>query len=161
VAHEVADRVYRLGAELVNWFIIEDGGKLTVVDTGLVKHYEQLPAALTKLGKWMSDVEAVVLTHAHGDHSGSAAQITDISGAPVLIHGDDAAMARGEAKHEPERHFIRDMTHKHAWKVLIYLMRNGVFQVPPVHELVEFEHGQVLDVPGRPRVIHTPGRWSR
>ena len=72
MAHEVADRIYRLGAELVNWSIVEDGGKLTVIDAG--NPNGQLPPAPTRLGK-TSD-EAVVLTPAHGDHLGSAARIS-------------------------------------------------------------------------------------
>ena len=32
MAVEVADRIYRLGAELVNWWLVEDGGRLTLID---------------------------------------------------------------------------------------------------------------------------------
>jgi glyoxylase-like metal-dependent hydrolase (beta-lactamase superfamily II) len=30
--------------------------------------------------------------------------------------------------------------------------------VIPVHEVSTFEDGEVLDVPGKPQVIHAPGR---
>lgn len=157
MAYKVADRIYRLGAELVNWYIIEDGGKLTVLDAGNPNQYEQLPAALAKLDKTMDAVEAVVLTHAHGDHLGSAARIKDTSGAGVHVHSDDVALARGKAHREYERHYIRDLHHGYAWKSLLFFMRGGATKAPPVHELADFSHGEVLDVPGRPHVIHTPG----
>jgi glyoxylase-like metal-dependent hydrolase (beta-lactamase superfamily II) len=160
MAHEVADRIYRLGADLVNWFIIEDRGRLTVVDAGNPNQYEQLPAALAKLDKTMEDVEAVVLTHAHGDHLGSAARIKDTSGAAVHVHSADVALARGEAHREYERHLIRDMYHGYAWKSLLFFMRGGATKAPPVHELAEFGHGEILDVPGRPHVVHTPGHTA-
>lgn len=157
MAHEVADRIYRLGAELVNWWIVEEGGRLTVVDAGNPNQFEQLPAALTQLGRAMDDVEAVVLTHAHGDHLGSAARIQEISQAAVHVHRDDVALARGEAHREYERHYIRDLGHRFAWSSLLFFLRGGATKAPPVHELAEFGHGETLNLPGRPRVIHTPG----
>jgi glyoxylase-like metal-dependent hydrolase (beta-lactamase superfamily II) len=157
MAHEVADRIYRLGAELVNWFAVEDRGKLTVVDAGNPNQYEQLPLLLAKLGYNLTDVAAVLLTHAHGDHLGSAARIKQNSGAGVYVHHGDAALARGESHRAYERHFIRDMYHGYAWKSMLFFLRGGTTKAPPVHELSEFEHGESLDIPGRPRVIHTPG----
>ena len=157
MAQEVADGVYRLGADLVNWFILEDGGRLTVVDAGNPNQYEQLPAAVAKLGRAMNDIEAVVLTHAHGDHLGSTARIKDVTGAAVHVHSDDTALARGETHREYERHYIRDMYHRYAWRSLVFFMRGGAAKALPVHELSEFDHGDVLDIPGRPQVVHTPG----
>ncbi|MCP4966428.1 MAG: MBL fold metallo-hydrolase [bacterium] len=157
MAHEVAERIYRLGADLVNWYVVEDGGRITVVDAGNPNQYSQLPAALAKLGRTMDDVDAIVLTHAHGDHLGSAAHIRDVSGADVHVHSKDVKLARGESHREYERHYIRDLGHSFAWKSLMFFLRGGATKAPPVHDLVEFAHGEVLDIPGSPRVIHTPG----
>jgi glyoxylase-like metal-dependent hydrolase (beta-lactamase superfamily II) len=157
MAHEVTDRIYRLGAELVNWYLIEDGGRFTVVDAGLPKQYEQLPAVLAKLGYSLNDVEAVLLTHAHSDHIGSVAQITDRSGAAVHVHRADIALAQHEASSANERSYVRDLYHPHLWKLFIALLRGGISKTPPIRELAGFEHGETLDIPGRPAVIHTPG----
>ncbi len=154
---EVADRIRRLGAELVNWFIVEDGGKLILVDAGNPKQYDQLPAALASLGWSMADIEAVVLTHAHGDHLGSSARIKDESGAAVRVHHGDAALARGEGEREYERHYVHDLTRLYAWKALLFFLRGGALKAPPVAELGTLDDGEVLDVPGRPRVLHAPG----
>ena len=154
---EVADRIYRLGAELVNWWIVEDGGRLTVIDAGNPRQYEQLPKALAALGWSLGDVEAVVLTHAHGDHLGSSARIKSATGAGVHLHIDDVGLARGDTRREYERHYARDLGHGFARKSLLFFMRGGAAKAPPVHELIEFSHGDTLDVPGKPRVIHTPG----
>lgn len=157
MAHEVADRVYRLGADLVNWWIVEDGGKVTVVDTGTPKQHAQLPIALDRLGMTLADVDAIVLTHAHGDHAGSAARVKNESQADVHVHHQDVALARGEAKREYERHFVRELGHRFVWKSLWFFARSGINQVIPIQDLSEFGHEEVLDIPGRPRVIHTPG----
>ena len=155
---EVADRVYRLGAELVNWFVVEDGGKLTVVDAGNPNQFEQLPDLLAGLGKTIGDVEAVVLTHAHGDHLGCSAKIQEEAGAKVHVHSDDEALARGEAHREYERHYIRDLVRWYAFKSLTFFMLGGATKAPPVAEASLFDDGAVLDLPGRPRVVHLPAR---
>jgi glyoxylase-like metal-dependent hydrolase (beta-lactamase superfamily II) len=160
MAYEVTEGVYRLGANLVNWWIVEDKGKFTVIDAGTPNQYEQLPAALATLGRTMGDVEAIVLTHAHGDHMGSAARIKDVSRAPVHVHGADVELARGRARRQYERHYVRDLTRGFAWRSLLFFARSGATKPPPVHELVEFAHGETLDIPGRPVVIHTPGHTA-
>ncbi len=160
MAYEVTSGVHRLGANLVNWWFIEDGGKVTVVDAGTPSQYEQLPSALAKLSKTMADVEAVVLTHAHGDHMGSAAAINNVSGAPVHVHPDDIELAAGREKRQYERHWVLDLGHGFAWRSLVFFTRSGAIKPPPVHELREFHHGETLDIPGRPVVIHTPGHTA-
>jgi hypothetical protein len=40
--------------------------------------------------------------------------------------------------------------------VVAHCLRNGVARTAPVAEASGFGDGEVLDVPGRPRVIHTP-----
>lgn len=156
--NQVADRVYRLGAELVNWYLIEDGGRFTVVDAGLKKQFEQLPTVLASLGAALDDVDAVVLTHAHADHLGSSARITDEAGAAVHVHERDAPLARGEAKRETERGPVGELLHPFAWKVAVWFIINGgAWPAPPVAELSTFTDGEILDLPGNPRVIATPG----
>jgi glyoxylase-like metal-dependent hydrolase (beta-lactamase superfamily II) len=158
--NEVADGVYRLGAELVNWWVIEDGGKLTVVDAGNPNQYDQLPDLLGGLGRQLGDVEAVVLTHAHGDHLGCSARIKETADAGVHVHADDEALAKGEAHREYERHFIRDLFRWYAFKSLTFFMLGGATKAAPVTDPSLFEDGAVLDLPGRPRVVHTPGHTS-
>jgi glyoxylase-like metal-dependent hydrolase (beta-lactamase superfamily II) len=157
---EVADGVFRLGAELVNWWVIDDGGKLTVVDAGNPNQYEQLPDLLSGLRKSLGDVEAVVLTHAHGDHLGCSARIKDATAAAVHVHAGDEALAKGEAHREYERHYIRDLVRWYAFKSLTFFLLGGATKAPPVAELSLFDDGAVLDLPGRPRVVHTPGHTA-
>lgn len=153
----VADGVYRLGASLVNWFVVAQGDRLTVVDCGNPNQYQQLPDVLAAMGRSMGDVEAIVLTHAHGDHLGSAARIESESGGTVYVHGDDEALATGNAHRTAERHFVRDLGNSFAWKSLPFFLRGGATKAPPVAEASTFVDGAVLDIPGSPRVIHTPG----
>lgn len=133
---EVADGVYRLGAEYVNWFLINDGGSITVVDAGTPSQYQQLPGALARIGRSIDDVEAIVLTHAHGDHLGSSGRIADESRATVHVHDGDEALALGNGHREYERHYVRDLGHWYAWKSLFFFLRGGATKAPPVSSVV-------------------------
>jgi glyoxylase-like metal-dependent hydrolase (beta-lactamase superfamily II) len=43
------------------------------------------------------------------------------------------------------------------WPFFIHMMRNGATKPPKIDDPVPIGDGDVLDVPGRPRVVHTPG----
>lgn len=80
-----------------NAFIVEGDEGLTLVDTGMPNKEGLVEAALTRLGRSFDDVVAIVATHAHVDHVGSARALRAATGAPVAIGVKDAPVARGEA----------------------------------------------------------------
>ena len=59
---QVAEGVYTLGWPMFNWFVVEDGGRLTVVDCGMPNFWDQVEPGLAKLGRSTADVEAILLT---------------------------------------------------------------------------------------------------
>jgi glyoxylase-like metal-dependent hydrolase (beta-lactamase superfamily II) len=69
--------VQGLGSDVVNWYLVEDGGRLTAVDAGLPAFHGDLEADLAKLGRGLADVEGVVLTHSDPDHSGVVPALRD------------------------------------------------------------------------------------
>src|SRR3954453_9680350 len=75
VSAQVAEGVTRLGTEIVNWYVVEDGGRLTAVDAGLPGYGQSLETDLRAAGHNLADIDAVVLTHSDSDHMGMAAQM--------------------------------------------------------------------------------------
>jgi glyoxylase-like metal-dependent hydrolase (beta-lactamase superfamily II) len=47
--------------------------------------------------------------------------------------------------------------HATMWRLMAHLVRGGLLRLPKIDDPVVFEDGEVLDVPGHPRVVHTPG----
>src|SRR5437868_14137737 len=88
----VADGVVRLGTELVNWYLVEDEGRVTIVDAGAPKYRPQLDRGLALLGRRTEDVAAVVLTHGHSDHIGFAVPVRAELNGPVPVHRDAARL---------------------------------------------------------------------
>ena len=101
----VAKGVYRLESVYTNWYLIEDGGRLTVLDAGLPGDWRAFGSALLRLGFTPADIDAVMITHHHRDHAGNAERLRS-SGARVLSHAADAPYLRGE-KHLSDRGMVR------------------------------------------------------
>jgi glyoxylase-like metal-dependent hydrolase (beta-lactamase superfamily II) len=151
----LAPSLHRIGSDLVNSYLVEDGGAITVIDAGLPGHWRELRSELTTMGRSLDDVRAVVLTHGDTDHIGFAERLRRERGIPVYVHERDAARARGEEK-KPNTGWgpikIGPLS-----RFLWYSARRGGLRTRPVTEVVTFAGGATLDLPGAPRIIHLPG----
>jgi glyoxylase-like metal-dependent hydrolase (beta-lactamase superfamily II) len=99
-----------------------------------------------------------VLTHAHADHFGVAELLRSELGVPVYVHAEDEELARtSKTMGKNERSLLPYLRHAAAWKLLFELGRNGGMRPRPIAEVQVYSDGDVLDVPGRLRVVHTPG----
>jgi glyoxylase-like metal-dependent hydrolase (beta-lactamase superfamily II) len=106
----------------------------------------------------MHDIEAVVLTHSHNDHVGCAERLRSETRARVLAPSGEAAVVRGEAKPGQPAGFLSNLWRPVLIRFTLHAGRNGGAKFKPVAELATYEGGdEVLDVPGRPRAISTPG----
>jgi glyoxylase-like metal-dependent hydrolase (beta-lactamase superfamily II) len=155
----VADRVWRLGDEFINFYAVEEDARLTIVDAGVPGFGDTLEADLATIGFGLADVEAVVLTHADSDHTGVVPAL-QAAGARVLVHADAEAMLRepgpkgGDAR---LARLLRQLWRPSLWRMLIHMGRRGAMKPPHVDGAETYGDGDVLDVPGRLRTIPTPG----
>jgi len=153
---KVADGVYRLGTDWVGWYLYEVDAAVTVVDCGFSGYFEQLPAALAELGRSMGDVVAVVLTHYHADHVGSAERIRTETGATVFAPADDAAGIRSGKVPIPAG-MAPNLWRPRMMRYMAHAVRNGGAKMTPVGKVQTFSDGELLEVPGGLRAVHTPG----
>ena len=156
---QVAEGVTRLGTEIVNWYVVEDGGRLTAVDSGLPGYGSKLEQDLREAGYNLADIEAVVLTHSDSDHMGMAAQMRD-AGARVLIHEADEPKVRKPGPKSGDaapKNVLPLMWRPSFWRFMGHMARAGGAKPPAVDDAETFTDGAVLDVPGKPRAVHTPG----
>lgn len=155
---QIAPSLNRLGSSIVNSYLVEDGGAVTIVDAGLPGYWRLLGPELAAMGRSLRDVRALVITHGDSDHVGFASRIHAELGVPVLVHEADAPRLRGEAK-KPGGAWGR-MRVGPTLGFLVYGARYAG-RSRPIPDVTTFADGAVLDVPGSPRVIglpgHTPG----
>ncbi|KXX58785.1 MBL fold metallo-hydrolase [Rhodococcus sp. LB1] len=112
---EIADGVYFVHTEMVNWVLLTEGDAVTVIDTGYPAQRGDVEDSIRAIGRVPRGIEAVLITHAHVDHVGSAQYLAETYGAPVLVHPDEVAHARREC-HEVAT----------PWDVLSNIWRPGV-----------------------------------
>jgi glyoxylase-like metal-dependent hydrolase (beta-lactamase superfamily II) len=155
---QISPGVYRLATRYENWYLLEAGGRLTVLDAGLPGQWGEFSSALSRLGHRLSDIDAVLITHHHPDHAGNAERLRS-SGARVLSHPADAPYLRGERR-LGSGGVVRFLWHPWYAVYILHLLANVVTRVPTVAQLDEIANGEVLDVPGSPRVIHAPGHTA-
>jgi glyoxylase-like metal-dependent hydrolase (beta-lactamase superfamily II) len=105
VATEIAPEVYLLGPwgrTQTNAYLVSDGASWILVDAGWKGDGPRIQAAARSLLGPERAPSAILLTHAHPDHDGSARELAEAWRCPVYTHpaelplatGDFAAMAR-------------------------------------------------------------------
>ena len=132
--------------DLVNTFVlVDDDGQVTLVDAGTKRAPKAVMSGLTHIGVGPSDVTRIIVTHAHPDHVGGLAAMRGRTGATVTVHERDAAYVREGTGPVLDRSTLGGR-----------LMRRtrGSAPTPVEEQLVD---GQLLDVAGGLRVLHTPG----
>lgn len=155
---EIAPGVHRLASRYENWYLLAEGGRLTVLDAGLPGHWGSFLGALGQLGYTPDDVDAVLITHHHPDHAGNAERLA-LDGARVYSHPADAPYLRGEKKLRTSS-VIRYLWHPWYLRYGLSLLRSGATRTPPIARLNDLDDGEVVDVPASPRVIHAPGHTA-
>jgi len=152
---QIAKGLHRIGSDTVNSYLVVDGDGVTIIDAGLPRYWRLLNRELAQLGRTIDDVRALILTHGDTDHIGFAGRLSREKKIPAYLFPSDADRAHlkvkkpnsgwGPVKIGPLVGFL--------W----YSALEGGLKIPPAGDLLPVEDGQVLDVPGKPRIIHTPG----
>lgn len=158
---EVGPAVHFVEASHTNFVLIEDGDEVTLVDSGYPKDRELVDASVQQIGRGLGEVSAMLLTHAHVDHLGSAERLRERFGVPVHCHAGEAAHARGEVDEViSERDLFLRAWRPGVLRFTVNAVARGGLRPQRVKEVSTFLGGGTVDVPGRPHAIHTPGHTS-
>jgi glyoxylase-like metal-dependent hydrolase (beta-lactamase superfamily II) len=161
LTRNVAPGIHRLAHAYVNCYLVEDGSVVTVVDAGLPATWPHLLKALRAIGRSVDDVRAIVITHAHFDHIGFAARAVKELSLPVWVHPRDHYIAGHPYRYQHERpRVIYPLKFPAAIPVLAAMVGAGAMMVPGLQSPLPMPTTGVLEVPGSPRIVFTPGHTA-
>src|SRR4051794_25845668 len=151
---KLAPHLHRIGNDIVAAYLVDSPEGITVIDAGLPGHWRDLRSELTAMGRPLEDVRGVILTHGDSDHLGFAERLRRDHGVPVYVHADDASRARGGSKPKTE---MGKMRLGATLGFFAYALRKNGMRTAYLSEVVEVADGDVLPLPGAPRIIGMPG----
>src|SRR3954447_9121506 len=139
---DVAPGVHRIEDAFTNWYLVEAENGVTIVDAGVPDSWQSLLDALRELGRALSDLRALVLTHAHFDHMGFAERARTELGIPVYVHEDDVPVTRHPWRYDHERHrALYFSTQVQALPIVATFLRHRAFWPSPIGEVTRYENG--------------------
>ncbi|TPW77432.1 MBL fold metallo-hydrolase [Schumannella soli] len=151
---QLAPGLHRIGNDIVAAHLLVTAEGITLVDAALPGHYADLRRELDALGRPVTDIRGIVLTHGDSDHIGFAERLRGEVGIPVYVGAEDADRARGAKPPATPRD---PMKLGPTIGFAAYGLRKGMVRIPPLKEVVPVADGDVLDLPGAPVVIGMPG----
>jgi glyoxylase-like metal-dependent hydrolase (beta-lactamase superfamily II) len=158
VLKAVTETVHLVQGGAVNWLLVTDESGVMLIDAGYPGDRDDVLASLQLLGYQAEDVRAILLTHAHIDHLGSAIWFAKTHGTPVYCHADEVGHAKREYLEQASPLDVA----KHIWRPrwalwTAHLVRDGGLSregIPTAQPLT----GEVAaQLPGHPMPIPTPG----
>ncbi|WP_136611643.1 MBL fold metallo-hydrolase [Sinomonas albida] len=151
---ELAAQLRRIGNDIVAAHLIVADDGITLVDAGLPGHYRDLMNELKAIGRPITDIKGIVLTHGDSDHIGFAERLRSELNIPVYIGAEDADRAKGAkppATPKDPRRLGPTI------RFFAYAISKGALRIPPLREVLPVHDGDVLPLPGSPRIVAMPG----
>jgi len=130
------------------------GERVVAVDTGVAGQADRILAALASEERSPADVSLILLTHGHGDHAGSAAALSEATGAPIALGAGDEQKCREGIDHEMRG---RGTVGKTALAAIRARQAGGAPNPGPVPDLIIDSELSLLPYGVDAVVVPTPG----
>ena len=101
---ELARGIHSLGHAKgghVHAFLVEDGGELSLVDTLFESDGRLVLEAIRRLGRRVTDLKRIAITHGHRSHLGGLAALKRATRATVYAHAWEADIVSGDRRAQP------------------------------------------------------------
>ena len=151
---QVAPGIHRIGSDVIAAYLVVTDAGITMVDAGVAGFWDDLVAELAGIGAELADIRGMVLTHGDPDHIGIADRVRRASGARVHLHPADERHARTGL---PRMTRIGRPSLRHLADTAPWAVRKGILRRARVADTIPVADGDVLDLPGAPVIVATPG----
>ncbi|MGB5113305.1 MAG: MBL fold metallo-hydrolase [Mycobacterium sp.] len=156
--HRITDTVYFVQTDLVNWTLAADADGVLLIDAGYPGSRDEVLDSVRELGFGPEGVRAILLTHAHVDHLGSAIWFAKNYGTPVYTHAAEVGHVKRQYLEQasPVDVLARAWQPRYlAWSLALVRKGGLTHEGIPSAEVLAEDVASTL--PGTPTVIPTPG----
>ena len=148
-----------------NWVIVTDAGGYLLVDGGYPKDVDHVLASLRHLALAPAAAKAMLITHGHSDHTGSAGFFSRTFGTPVYCSTEEVSQLTGQVKHQVTLPVvlarIRDSK---VGRWMVHAILAGGLKTNDVQAVRTFDEETLRSLPGAPVAVplpgHTPGHTA-
>jgi glyoxylase-like metal-dependent hydrolase (beta-lactamase superfamily II) len=158
---QVTDTVHLAQGDAVNWTLVTDDTGVLLIDAGYPGDRADVLTSLRYLGYDTGDVQAILLTHAHIDHLGSAIWFANEHGTPVYCHADEVAHAKREYLEQVSVVDITLRLWRPRWAAwTLHVLRSGGLIKDGIPTAQPLTAEAAAGLPGRPTPVASPGHTS-
>ncbi|BCW44198.1 MBL fold metallo-hydrolase [Arthrobacter sp. StoSoilB5] len=159
---EPATGVHFVEGPASNWVIVRDGTGFLLIDGGYPADRDLVLGSVKGLGLDPADAKAMLITHGHVDHTGSAAYFSRTFGTPILCAPEELAHVQGKEKHQVTfGQVIVRAWRPRVFRWLLHVIKAKALQAEPATGAEAWDEDRLRSLPGQPEAIllpgHTPG----
>lgn len=158
---QVTDRVHLAHGEAVNWTLVTDDKGVMLIDAGYPGDRDDVLTTLRTLGYGPADVRAILLTHAHIDHLGTAIWFAREHRTPVYCHAREVGHVKREYLEQVKITDLALRLWRPRWaKWSVHVVRNGGLVRDGIPTTRPLTDDVAAGLPGHPRAVFSPGHTN-
>lgn len=159
---EQAPGVFFVEGPASNWIIVRDETGFILIDSGYPADGSLVLQSIEHLGLKPKDALAMLITHGHVDHTGSAAHFSSAYGTPILCSPEELDHVQGKVKHQvTARQVVPRAWRPRVFRWMIHAIKAGSLTATPATKAVAWDAEKLRNLPGKPEAVlapgHTPG----
>ncbi len=159
---EQASGVFFVEGPASNWLIVRDDSGFILIDGGYPADRAVVLESVRGFGLDPADAKAMLITHGHVDHTGSAAYFSRTFGTPILCSPEELPHVQGKEKHQVTiGQVLLRAWRPRVFRWMLHVIKAKALQAEPATRAEAWTPEKLQDLPGHPEAIllpgHTPG----
>ncbi|MEV7606384.1 MBL fold metallo-hydrolase [Paenarthrobacter sp. NPDC089322] len=146
-----------------NWIIVRDASgspdnAFLLIDGGYPADRDLVLRSIRELGLDPENAKAMLITHGHVDHTGSAAYFSRTYGTPILCSPEELAHVQGKEKHQVTiGQVLARAWRPRVFRWMLHVLKAKALQAEPATLAEAWTPELLASLPGRPEAVPAPG----